>query len=160
MTVNWQLYAFEDALETAVQGWLCKNGINDPAKQRDALPEGETLAVPRVEVKSMFGGFGQREHYYVRSDGARWVDLVDGTLYLKIVTSREPGEVTHAMLRGQCRGLMQFATEISALMPLHQVEKIIEQSTATNIDAERKYDVSSLSFSFTLRIRSSAFPTL
>jgi len=159
MTVNWKIYAFEDALETAVQGWLSKNGVNDPKKQMHEDVDGRTLTTPRVETKSSFAG-SSREHYYVRqTDGARWPDMADGTLYLKIVTKREAGDVTHAMLRGQCRGLMQFAAEISALMPLHQVEKILEQSTAVNFDADRKYDLSSLSFDFTLRIRSTAFPT-
>jgi len=159
MTVNWKLYAYEDALETAVNGWLSKNGVNDPKKQMQEEVGDVTLTTPRVETKSSFAG-SAREHYYVRqTDGARWLDMADGTLYLKIVTKREAGEVTHAMLRGQCRGLMQFAAEISALMPLHQIEKIIEQSTGVNFDSDRLYDISSLSFQFTLRIRASAFPT-
>lgn len=158
---NPNVYWFEDALETACQGWLTANGINDPAKQRDEKIEGQTLTTPRVECKCIFGGFDQNEHYYVRqSDGARWLDIGAGQLFVKIVTRREPGDSTHSILRGMCRQLMQHADEISALMPLHQIEKIIEQPTAVNIDDSRKHDISALGFAVWLRIRSTAFPVI
>lgn len=159
MIVNWQIYAFEDALEKAVGGWLAKNGINDPVKQRDEKADGSALKTPRVEVKAIFGGYPS-EHYFVNAAGNRWLDIGAGTLFLKVVTRREPGEISHAMLRGQCRGVMQFAAEISALMPLHKIEKIIEQPTAINIDEERKHDISALQFSVWQRIRPEAFDNL
>ena len=157
---NPAVYYFEDAVEKAVQGWLAQNGVNDPAKQRDEKLDGQTLVTPRVEVKSIFGGFEQNEHYYIRSDGQRWLDIGAGQLYLKIVTRREAGESAHSILRGQCRALIQQAAAISALMPLHWVEKIIEQPTAINFDEERKHDISAISFQIWIRIRPTSFPQI
>lgn len=160
MNVNWQIYAYEDALELAVAGWLSKNGINDPRTQRNEQQDGSTLPTPRVEVKALFGDMQSREHYYIRPDGMRWIDMSDGTLWLKVVTRREPGEIKHSMLRGQARGLMQFAKNISSLMPLHNIQKIIEQPSAINVDEARKHDITGLQFAVTLQINPAAFAQL
>ena len=160
MNVNWQIYAFEDALENAAAGWLSANGINDPRMQRNEQADGSTLPTPRVEVKALFGDFQSREHYFVRSDGSRWLDLCDGELWLKIVTRRDPIEASHSLLRGQCRGLMQFAPKLTALMPLHTVEKIIEQSSSIAFDDAKKHDISGLKFVVTMRINAAAFQPL
>jgi len=156
-----QIYAFEDELERAVNSVLLANGVNDPSKQRDWKVDIDgtpmALKTPRVQVQFINGGFANREHYYVNSSG-RWLDFADGIMYLKIVTRREDGEVSHAALRGLCRYVMQQVSAISAAMKYHLIEKMIETQTAISFDNDRLHDVSALSYQTTLRIRPEWFP--
>lgn len=157
MALNPEIYAFEDAMETAVESWLLANGINDPAKQ-----QGEGLLVtPRVEIKFLSSGFAGREHYYNPSQGVRWLDIAGGLLILKIVTQRTGGvrSKEHASLRGGCRWLMQHANELSDRMPLHRIEKIIESQNSISFQDDQNHDISALGFDVAIRIRPEAFPT-
>lgn len=157
-----QIYQFEDELERAVTAWLQKNGVNDPAKQRDMpvkLEDGTplTLKTPRVEAKFLNGGMASKEHYYVNAVG-KWLDLADGTFYLKVVTRRDASEPTHGYLRGLCRYLMQQVPSITALLKYHKIEKLIEAQSTITFEADKLHDLSALSFQTTMRIRSEFFP--
>lgn len=158
-----QIYQFEDEFERAVVALLFKNGVNDPAKQRDypiKLEDGTPakLKTPRVEVKLLNGGFATIEHYYVNNIG-KWLDIAAGTVYLKVVTRRDASEPSHSYLRGLCRYVMQQVPAISAVMKYHLVEKMIETQSTATFEADKLHDVSALSFQVWLRIRNTFFPT-
>jgi hypothetical protein len=159
-----EIYQFEDEYERAVAAWLLANGVNDPKVQRQddiKLEDGSkrTLTTPRVEVKFMCSGL-TREHYHVVTQtGATWLDFADGVLYLKIVTRRDVKEPSHSYLRGLCRYAMQFASSISGKMKYHKIEKVLESSSTSTMEADKNHDVSALSFNTTLRIRPEFFPT-
>lgn len=158
-----EIYQFEDQFERAVAAILLKNGVNDPAKQWDMpinLEDGTVahLKTPRVEVKFQNGGLAPKEHYYIAANGVPWLDLADGTMYLKIVTRRATPEPSHAYLRGLCRYVMQQVPAISAVMKYHLVEKMIEAASTVTFEADKLHDVSALSFPVTLRIRNEWFP--
>lgn len=161
-TPNMRIYMFEDEFEKAICSHLIANGVNDPKKQREHKLDADgsvvPLKTPRVETKFLGGGF-TREHYWVNtSTGERWLDIFSGVLYLKIVTRRDEKETSHSYLRALCRWLMQQVSTISAKMNLHQIEKMLEQSSAITFEADKIHDVSTLSFQVDLRIRPTAFP--
>jgi hypothetical protein len=155
-----ECFQFEDQLERAVASILLKNGVNDVAKQRDSqveLPDGKkmTLKTPRVEAKYLSAGLS-RKHYHPASG---MPDLSDGILYLKIITRRDVAEPSHAYLRGLCRYLMLFVSDISAVMKFHKIEEMFETQSTTSFEADKNHDVSALTFQTCLRIRSEWFPT-
>jgi len=164
-------YAFEDAVEQAAQSWLIANGLKNVDRQRG----NDSLPTPRVECHALFGGFQQNEHYYISpaawaanvaagldmskpSNQPRWLDIGVGQLILKVVTRRDDKDMTHPMLRGTCRFLMQNADAISNKMTLHAVEKIIESTSTATYEDDKTHDVSALSFAVWLRILPAAFP--
>jgi hypothetical protein len=161
-TPNVKIYCFEDQLEGAVKAWLLKNGLNEVNKQQDdpITIDGKkyTLKTPRVEVRFNFAGFST-EHYHInQSTKETWLDIGYGTLYLKIVTRRD-GNVTHTMLRGTCRWLMQNRGSIGDYLEFHTLEKILEKDSSISFVADEMHDVSVLQFDVKMSIKPSKFPS-
>lgn len=153
--LNPMIYAFEYHMLKALSAWLAANGINDPKKQQDS----GALATPRVEVKYAPTGF-EPQHYWVdQSTKEKWLDHFGGTTFVKVVTSRKlQSSLEHAALVGKCRWLMMDVTGISALMPLHAVGKLIEDSPSISVSPDDNHDVTLLSFTTLMTIRPQAFP--
>jgi hypothetical protein len=170
-TVNYEIYQFEDAIETAVASHLLANGVNDQQKQRDIqTPDGKTtgLKSPRVEVKVIWNGFGTERgvRYWInQSDKTKWPDCGDGKLYLTIVTRRGAEDQSHARLRGTCRGLMQSCSALNGRMALHSIEWLREAGNTPEVRNAEHHDVSVMAFDFRIRIlfdskTSDIFPTV
>ncbi len=162
MTPNIQIYFFEDAMEAAVQAHLLANGINDVRKQRDDVIDIDgkklTLKAPRVECKFVYQGFSTEKVWVNQTTKEQWLSTGYGQLILKVVTRRDQSDPTHAWMRGMCRWLMQNRTLINGFMPLHYLEKIIEQSSTISFQADEMHDASAMSFNVAITIKPSSFP--
>lgn len=158
-----EIYKFRKWWESAVTSWLLKNGVNDPARQREDKIDLEgkkvTLKTPRVEVKWLGGGFSRELYFVVPQTNLRWLNIYSGTGYLKIVTRRGDPKQDHEAIEALCRYLMQQVSQITAFMKYHRIEKMLEQQQSVTFDNETLHDVSALSFQTDIRIRQEFFPT-
>lgn len=145
-------YMFEDALEKAVAAHLLAKGINDPAKQRDD----KALLTPRVELKAMWNGWGpsgQAPHMWQGGvTYGKWPDAGTGKLYCKVITRRDDPDQNHARVRGTVRVNMQSCSALSARMAFHKCERMQETATVPDFQQDQNYDISTMSFDFTMSV--------
>lgn len=144
---------FEYFLNTAVAAYLLAGGIDKLPKQKD----NEGLVTPRVEIKSVFSGWGPSvtaPHGWINpSGGSKWPDCRDAKLYLKAVTRRGDSTQDHDKLIGLVRGLMLTGRAlISGRMTWHTINHLLELGTVPDFNQAQNQEISTLSFDVRLSI--------
>jgi hypothetical protein len=148
------LYDFEGAVEGSARAILEANGVTSAMIQRDD----RVLSTPRVSLQ--FTVSGCPEHYGFRPSNAEFfLDIWEGTLAVEILTDRKRNPEQHALLRSVARYyLAQPLLYTEALMPFHQLAKVLPGQCSPSIRTEDNEDISVVSFAMTLRIRDDAWP--
>lgn len=149
------IYAFEDALESAVACDLEKSGVwAATLQQRDDA----RLKTTRVEVKFIFGGFSEQHYWVNQITKEKWLNTATGNLLVKICTPRLADRTVHARLRGSIRWRLQQVKTISDLMTLHSLVMMKEVSTTPDFQQDANVEVSSISCQVVMAIKSASFP--
>lgn len=154
------VFLFESALNKAVAALLLASGINDPAKQGDS----EGLKTPRVEIKSVFGGWygavPNSPHVWVCQSGGigtlapgdKFPDLRDAKLLLKVVT-RRGSDQDHDELVGMVRGVILTGRDaISSKMDYHTIAHLQELDSLPDFNQDQRAEVTGLTFEVRTRI--------
>lgn len=146
------LYQFESYLDLAVQSVLQSEGVT-------AFVQGgtDTLTTPRCEVQFSLGS--DRKHL-VPSDGSFWPNEFNGTLRLAIATNRGQNSDSHKEYRAKAIWLLndynrQFT---SSNLPYHEVIDMTLTSATPTVQSEDDIDISTLTFSVVVGIRTDAWP--
>ncbi len=149
------IYAFEDALETAISQDFDNAGVwSATLLQRD----NGRLAETRVEAKFISGGFVDQHYWINQVTGEKWLNMSVGNLIIKIATPRTAERSLHAQLRGSIRWRLQQVKTISDLMTYHSLVMMKEVGTTPDFQQNQNVEVSSISCQVVMAILSSAFP--
>lgn len=147
-----EVFMFEYFLNTAVAAYLLAGGIDKLPKQTD----NEGLVTPRVEIKTVFGGWGPSvtaPHVWINQTGEKFPDCRDAKLYIKAITRRGDNTQDHDKLMGRVRGLMLTGRAlISGRMTWHTINHLLELGTVPDFNQVQNQDVSTLSFDVRLSI--------
>ena len=155
----YELYRFEDVVESAMAALLTANTITNAIQQGTG-----SLSTPRVEIQFTPGS--QDGQYQIVSSDVRpccW----DGELKFRIITNRGVNKSTHKDYRSKIRMLMhnRYSSTYwssafhSTNLPYHDIMNIEETGTAINISADDNLDESEITFKVKFGIKSDAWPT-
>lgn len=147
------LYQFEDAIESAVKTLFTNNSIT-AYRQRD----NNTRVTPAVDIQFSTGA--ATEHLGYTCDGKLRPDTWNGSLQIRIVTTRSKNDASHSTLRGKIRNLLySFEDNLTrTLLPHHSIARVMETGTTPQIEADEDHDISSISFNLVFAIRPDAWP--
>ncbi len=153
-----RLYQVEKEVHTALKAVLEANSI--PCY----VPRGkEPVKYPYVSAKLQLGS--ATGHQHIRPfNKRRYFDAWDGQIEFQIYTDRELDEdlpsPLHEEWKAALRRIMQsdvceFGRNV---LPYHALPKIMEQGTAAEIDNDGDLDISEITFSVTVCIRTDVWP--
>lgn len=152
------LYRVEEEVHKALKAVLEDAGI--PCyTPRDTAPVKFPYVAARLQLGAATG------HLHLRSfTKTQHIDAWNGEIEFQIFTDRDDDEgridPAHASWKAAIRRLMQHHVNSfpRSVLPYHSLVKIIEQSTASEIENDQNLDVSEIAFSVVVCIRTDAWP--
>jgi hypothetical protein len=149
------LFKFEDFLEAGAKSILTAAGLTAYIARSE-----DVATTPRVEIAAQIAA--NRESYF-QVAGTVYPAAWDAMLAFEIRTRRDEDKTSdaHALYRGTLRWKMLDPRNwTETVLPHHQLLRILEQTTAPEIDQEQGQDVSRIAFSVIICIRTDAWPTV